>query len=177
MPAGLLSKLFHFINVGKTRSLNINYHDIDDDQEALDEAPQAIPRDRTPRKDVYNCFVFMMYFFDLPPVRGNVEKHERFNLVGYTDFLDQENDEMMERARQADVLLLSSGAGVFDMDGFLKAIDISKKAVIVVSGLPPSSYEGWITSRIDFHFTKYDMVNLDGFNEHMAEVLKDLDGT
>jgi|GEM_PF-4798984 len=143
--------------------------------EPLDDVQQSA-RQKMPKKEVYNCFIFMLYFLDLPQLCDLVEEHERLSIRTYTDFIDLEDDKLIDAAKQSDIILLSSGGGAFDIDGFLKEIDISDKIVVIVSAFGPETYRRWIKSRTDFHMQKVQLYNADLFTEFMNVVLEELDG-
>lgn len=138
--------------------------------------PRLAPRKQTPKKDVYSCFVWQLYGFDLPALRDRVEEHERLSLAADTDFIDKDNTKMVAAAKSADILLLTSGAGIFDVDGFLKLVDISEKMVVLVSTRPIESTRSYIKSRMDFHIPKEFIYRKQEFRPFMKSILKELDG-
>lgn len=133
-------------------------------------------RKPTPRKDTYSCFVWQLYEFDLPALRDRVLEHKRLSLSAYTDFIDQEDEALVAAAKSSDILLLTSGGGVFDVDGFLKLVGISEKMVVLVSTMPIESARSYIKSRMDFHIPKDFIYRASEFRPYMKKILKELDG-
>lgn len=138
--------------------------------------PRMSPRKPTPKKAAYRCLVWQLYAFDLPVLRDQILAHDRLSLTIYTDFLDHENKELLEAARSSDILLLTSGAGMFDVDGFLEMVDIGDKMVILVSTRTVEAVRSYIKSRIDFHMPKNLIYNKLDFQQFMERVIAQLDG-
>jgi len=138
--------------------------------------PRASPRESTPKKAIYKCLVWQLYAFDLPALRDQVMAHDRLSLTMYTNFLDHESEELLEAARSSDILLLTSGGGMFDVDGFLKMVDIRDKMVVLVSALPIEGIRAYVKSRIDFCMPKHLIYEGLDFRQFMERIVAQLDG-
>lgn len=157
------------------RSKSFRYPD--SAEESIEESdPRVLPRKPTPKKAVYKCLVWQLYVFDLPVLRDRITAHDRLSLTAYTDFLDHESEELIEAARSSDILLLTSGGGAFDVDGFLKKVDIGDKVTVLVSTLPVEAVRNYIKSRLDFHMPKHLIYHKQDFQQFMEGILTELDG-
>lgn len=146
-------------------------------EEPIEESgPHMLPRKPTPKKAVYKCLIWQLYAFDLPILHDQIMAHDRLSLTMYTDFLDHESEELLEAARSSDILLLTSGGGVFDVDGFLKIVDISDKMIVLVSSLSVGAVRRYIKSRLDFCMPKHLIYHKQDFQQFMERILTELDG-
>lgn len=158
------------------RGKSLRYPD-SDEKPIEEDDPRVLPRKPTPKKAVYSCLVWQLYGFDLPVLRDLVIMHDRLSLTVYTDFLDHESEKLLEAARSSDILLLTSGGGMFDVDGFLEMVDISDKVVVLVSAFPIESVRNYIKSRIDFYMPKEVIYRDLDFQQFTESIITQLDET
>lgn len=134
------------------------------------------PKREKIKKNIYDCFAFTLYPPDFIDIQERIQEHNRLQLITHSESINSKDKALIEIVKKADILFLSSGASAFDIDGFFKKVGIHNKTVIIVSALPPFEYKQWIKSRIDYHFKKIFIYNIDDFEAAMKPVLNELDG-
>ena len=118
----------------------------------------------------------MLYERDSASIRQRILEHDRLHLVKQSESLDHEDENLVENAKNADILFFSSGDRVFDIDKFLEKVGIHDKMVVVVSTYDPYRYKEWIKGRVDCHFKKREILISEYFEIAIKNVLNDLDG-
>lgn len=127
--------------------------------------PKYVALSSFPKKEVYKCFGWQLHPYDIEKLASYILNNPRLSFVM--------NKSALAGAKEADILILTSGSGKYHMDSFLSDLDTSKKIIIIASVRDLSSVKEDITHRIDAHFNKLHPFSQSDFNNLIDKVIEE----